>query len=72
VNRTIEHWNQLPAEILEILPGNSTTFRKMVRKVTVRGALREVKVSRKSTEVYWEYEKKGVTKSALREFLVFE
>src|SRR5215510_4151314 len=33
VNRTIEHWNQLPAEILEPLPCNSTTFRKRVRKV---------------------------------------
>jgi hypothetical protein len=28
VNRTIKHWNQLPAELLEPLPGNSTTFRK--------------------------------------------
>jgi hypothetical protein len=33
VNRTIEHWNQLPAEILEPLLGNSTTFRKRARKV---------------------------------------
>jgi hypothetical protein len=33
VNRTIEHWNQLPAEILEPLPGNATTFRKRLRKV---------------------------------------
>jgi len=33
VNRTIEHWNQLPAEVLEPLPCNSTTFRKRIRKV---------------------------------------
>jgi hypothetical protein len=33
VNRNIEHWHQLPAEILEPLPGNSTTFRKRLRKV---------------------------------------
>ena len=33
VNRTIEHWNQLPAEVLEPLPCNSTTFRKGIRKV---------------------------------------
>jgi hypothetical protein len=33
VNRTIEHWNRLPAETLEPLPGNSTTFRKRLRKV---------------------------------------
>ena len=34
VNRTIEQWNQLHAEILEPLPCNSTIFRKRVRKVT--------------------------------------
>jgi hypothetical protein len=33
VNRTIEHWNQLPAEVLEPLPCDSTTFRERVRKV---------------------------------------
>jgi hypothetical protein len=33
VNRTIEQWNQLPAEILEPLPCNSIIFRKRVKKV---------------------------------------
>jgi hypothetical protein len=33
VKRTIEQWNQLPAEVLEPLPCNSTTFRERVRKV---------------------------------------
>ena len=33
VNRTIEHWNQLPAEILDPLPRNSTTFRNRVKRV---------------------------------------
>jgi hypothetical protein len=33
VNRTIEHWNQLPAEVLEPFPCNSTTFRERLRKV---------------------------------------
>jgi hypothetical protein len=32
VNRTIQHWNQIPAEVLEPLP-NSTIFRNRARKV---------------------------------------
>ena len=32
VNRTIEDWNQLPAEMLDSLPCSSTTFRKRLRK----------------------------------------
>jgi hypothetical protein len=32
-NRTIEHWNQLPAEVLEPHPCNSTTFKERVWKV---------------------------------------
>jgi hypothetical protein len=52
VNRNIEHWNRLPAEILEPLPGNSTTFRKKVKEGDIRDALRRAKVSSKSTEVY--------------------
>ena len=35
VNRTIQHWNQLPAEVLEILPCKPTTFKKRVRKVII-------------------------------------
>jgi len=35
VNRTIQHWNQLPAEVLGILPCKPTTFKKMVRKVII-------------------------------------
>ena len=32
VNRTIQHWNQLPAELLGILPCKPNTFKKRVRK----------------------------------------
>jgi hypothetical protein len=53
-------------------PGNSTTFSKTVKEGDIRGALRRVKVSIKSTEVYWDYEKTDVTESALGEVLVCE
>jgi hypothetical protein len=33
VNRTIELWNRLPAEILETIPCKTNAFRKRVRKV---------------------------------------
>jgi hypothetical protein len=33
VNRTIQHWNQLPVEVLNPLPRNSAIFRKRARKV---------------------------------------
>jgi len=33
VNRTIQHWNQLPAEVLGILPCKSIIFKERVRKV---------------------------------------
>jgi len=35
VNRTIQHWNQLPAEVLGILPCKPNTFKKRVRKVII-------------------------------------
>ena len=35
VNRTIQQWNQLPAEVLGILPCKPTTFKKRVRKVII-------------------------------------
>jgi hypothetical protein len=35
VNRTIQHWNQLPAEVLGILPCKTITFKKRVRKVII-------------------------------------
>ena len=35
VNRTIQHWNQLPAEVLGILPCKLITFKKRVRKVII-------------------------------------
>jgi hypothetical protein len=31
VNRTIQHWNQLPADVLESLPCKQITFKKRVR-----------------------------------------
>ena len=33
VNRTIQHWNQLLAEVLGILPCKPVTFKERVRKV---------------------------------------
>jgi len=35
VNRTIQHWSQLPAEVLGILPCKPITFKKRVRKVII-------------------------------------
>jgi hypothetical protein len=35
VNRTIRHWNQLPAEALAIFSSSSHVFRKRVRKVII-------------------------------------
>ena len=35
VNRTIQHWNQVPAEVLGILPCKPITFKKRVRKVII-------------------------------------
>jgi hypothetical protein len=35
INRTIQQWNQLPAEVLEILPCKPITFKQRVRKVII-------------------------------------
>ena len=35
VNRTIQHWNKLPAEVLGILPSKPIIFKKRVRKVII-------------------------------------
>jgi len=35
VNRTIQPWNQLPAEVLGILPCKPITFKKRIRKVKI-------------------------------------
>jgi len=35
VNRTIQFWNQLPAEVLGILPCKPITFKKGARKVII-------------------------------------
>ena len=35
VKRTIQHWNQLPAEVLGILPCKPITFKKRVWKVII-------------------------------------
>jgi len=35
VNRTVQHWNQLPAEVLGILPCKPISFKKRVRKVII-------------------------------------
>jgi len=35
VNRTIQHWNQLPAEVLGTIPCKPIIFKKRVRKVII-------------------------------------
>jgi len=35
LNRTIQHWNHLPAEVLGTLSCKSITFKKRVRKVII-------------------------------------
>jgi len=35
VNRTIHHWNKLPAEVLGTLPCKPITFKKRVRKAII-------------------------------------
>jgi len=35
VNRTVQHWKQLPSELLGILPCKPITFKKRVRKVII-------------------------------------
>jgi hypothetical protein len=35
VNRTIQHWNQLPAEVLGTLPCKPTIFKKRLRKMII-------------------------------------
>jgi hypothetical protein len=35
VNRTIQHWNQLPAEVLGTVPCKPITFKKRVKKVII-------------------------------------
>jgi hypothetical protein len=40
VNRTIQFWNQLPAEVLGTLSCNPSNFRKRVRKVINKAKLR--------------------------------
>jgi len=35
VNRTIQHWNQLPAEVLGTLPCKPIIFKKRIRKVII-------------------------------------
>jgi len=48
VNRTIGDWNQLPAEVLETLPCEPSTFRKRLRKVItecIKGHISELNPS---------------------------
>jgi hypothetical protein len=40
VNRTIQHWNQLPAEVLETLPCKPVTFKKKGKESENRGELK--------------------------------
>jgi hypothetical protein len=46
MNRTIQDWNQLPAEVLGILPCKPNTLKKRVRKV-----INEVSFKKKCSEV---------------------
>jgi hypothetical protein len=38
VNRTIQLWNQLPADVLEALPCKQITFKKRARKVMIEAS----------------------------------
>jgi hypothetical protein len=44
VTRTIQHWNQLPAEVLETLPCKTVTFKRRVRKVIIEVSEKEDKM----------------------------
>jgi hypothetical protein len=37
VNRTIQHWNKLPADVIGNLPCKQNTFKKSVRKAIIKG-----------------------------------
>ena len=50
VNRTIQHWNQIPAGVLGTLPCNRITFKKRVRKVIIELNWKEVKERWKSSK----------------------
>ena len=43
VNRTIQDWNQLPAEVLGTLPCKPNTLKKRVRKVINEVSYRKIK-----------------------------
>ena len=49
VNRTIQHWNQIPAEVLGTLPCHPITFKKRARKVIIELNWKEVKECWKSS-----------------------
>jgi len=53
VNRTIQDWNQLPAEVLEILPCKLKTLKKRVRKAIIDVSLKKSvrKIIEKCSEV---------------------
>jgi hypothetical protein len=40
VNRTIQLWNQLPADVLGTLSSKSSNFRKVVRKVITKNLVK--------------------------------
>jgi len=35
VNRTIKHWNQLPAEVIGVFPCKPVTFKNRARKMII-------------------------------------
>jgi hypothetical protein len=43
VNRTIQHWNQLQADMLETFPCKQITFKKRARKVITEVSSRKLK-----------------------------
>jgi hypothetical protein len=43
VNRTIQDWNQLPAEVLGPLPYKPNTLKKRVRKVINKASFKKIK-----------------------------
>ena len=67
VNRTIQDWNQLPAEVLEILPCKLKTLKKRVRKAIIDVSLKKSvrKIIEKCSEVKWSEVKGSVVKCSV-------
>jgi len=59
VNRAIQHWNQLPAEVLRNLPCKPVSFKKRVRKS-------DNWVELKGSKVYWKSSRSAEKRSLVK------